>query len=385
MGSSGTVVASSAWYPSPAGPLEDILKNTMRRAAFVGLALASAGALLAACAAPPAEEEGGGGEATSDFLPCMVSDSGGFDDQSFNQAGFEGLTEASDELGVEPITVESADDTVYESNITNLVDQGCNLIITVGFLLADATKAAAEQNPDIDFAIVDDAAEGATDNVKPITFNTSEAAFLAGYAAASYSETGVVGTFGGIQIPTVTIFMDGFADGVAYFNEQSGEDVQVIGWDVAAQTGSFTGGFSAGVEARNAAQALIDQNADVILPVGGPIFISAGEAIRDAGDGIALIGVDSDGYESAPDFADLFLTSILKGVSVGVSDAVTASEAGDFSSEPFVGTLENDGVGIAPFHDFESAVDPALSDELDEIRAGIIDGSITVESPSAIG
>ena len=361
------------------------MRNTTRRAVFAGLALASAGVMLAGCATAPEEDTSGGGEAESDFLPCMVSDSGGFDDQSFNQAGFEGLTEAAEELGVEPITVESADDTVYESNITNLVDQGCSLIITVGFLLADATKAAGEQNPDIDFAIVDDAAEGATDNIKPITFNTSEAAFLAGYAAASHSETGVVGTFGGIQIPTVTIFMDGFADGVAYFNEQKGEDVQVIGWDVAAQTGSFTGGFSAGVEARNAAQALIDQNADVILPVGGPIFVSAGEAIRDAGDGIALIGVDSDGFESAPDFSDLFLTSILKGVSVGVSDTVAASESGDFSNEPFVGTLENDGGGIAPFHDFEDAVDPALSGELDDIRAGIIDGSITVESPSAIG
>lgn len=361
------------------------MRNTTRRAVFAGLALASAGAMLAACATAPEEDTAGGGDAASDFVPCMVSDSGGFDDQSFNQAGFEGLTQAAEELGVEPITVESADDTVYESNITNLVDQGCSLIITVGFLLSDATAAAAEQNPDIDFAIVDAVPEGEFDNVKPITFNTSEAAFLAGYAAASYSETGVVGTFGGIQIPTVTIFMDGFADGVAYYNEQKGEDVQVIGWDVAAQTGSFTGGFAAGVEARNAAQALIDQNADVILPVGGPIFVSAGEAIRDAGDGIALIGVDSDGFESAPDFADLFLTSILKGVSVGASDAVTASEAGDFSNEPFVGTLENDGVGIAPFHDFDDAVDAELSGELDEIRAGIIDGSITVESPSAIG
>lgn len=361
------------------------MRITTRRAVFAGLALASVSTLLAACATAPEQDTTGGGNAASDFVPCMVSDSGGFDDQSFNQAGFEGLTAAADKLGVEPITVESADDTVYESNITNLVDQGCNLIITVGFLLSDATKAAGEQNPDIDFAIVDDAAAGAGTNVKPITFNTSEAAFLAGYAAASYSKTGVVGTFGGIQIPTVTIFMDGFAGGVAYFNEQKGKNVQVIGWDVAAQTGSFTGGFAAGVEARNAAQALIDQNADVILPVGGPIFISAGEAIRDAGDGIALIGVDSDAFVTAPDFSDLFLTSILKGVSVGVSDVVAASAAGEFSNEPFVGTLENDGVGIAPFNDFEDAVDPALTGELDDIRAGIIDGSITVESPSAIG
>jgi basic membrane protein A len=360
------------------------VRTTTRRAVYSGLALASAGAILAGCASAPEEGAAGSGDAASDFLPCMVSDSGGFDDRSFNELGYDGLTEASEKIGVEPITVESADDTVYESNISNLVDQGCNLIVTVGFLLSDATAAAAEQNPDVDFAIVDDAAIDA-ENVKPITFNTSEAAFLAGYAAASYSTTGVVGTFGGIQIPTVTIFMDGYADGVAYYNEQKGEDVKVIGWDVAAQTGSFTGGFAAGPEAKAAAQTLIDQNADVILPVGGPIFLSAGEAIRDAGDGIALVGVDADAYETATDLSDLFLTSILKGVKVGVSDVVSASESGDFSSEPFVGTLENDGVGIAPFHDFEDKVDAGLQGELDDIRAGIIDGSIEVESPSALG
>lgn len=357
------------------------MRKTTRRAVVTGLAMASAGVILAGCASAP-EESGGGASASaaSDFLPCMVSDSGGFDDRSFNQLGLEGLQAAADSLGVEPLTVESADDTVYESNINNLVDQGCTLIVTVGFLLSDATAAAAEQNPDIDFAIVDDSAITA-DNVKPITFNTSEAAFLAGYAAASYSTTGVVGTFGGIQIPTVTIFMDGYADGVAYYNEQKGADVKVVGWDVASQTGSFTGGFAAGVEARTAAQTLIDQNADVILPVGGPIFLSAGEAIRDAttASPIALIGVDADAYETAPDLKDLFLTSILKGVGTGVEDVTNAAGAGDFSAEPFVGTLDNDGVGIAPFHDFEDVVDPALSGELDTIRAGIIDGSIEVQ------
>lgn len=359
------------------------MRTNTRRTGLAGLAIASAGLILAGCAAAPATPTASGSAAPK-YLPCMVSDSGGFDDKSFNQLGFEGLNEASDKLGVKPLSVESADDTVYASNITNLVDQGCNLVVTVGFLLSDATKAAAAANPNVDFAIVDDAAITAK-NVKPITFNTSEAAFLAGYAAASYSKTGVVGTFGGIQIPTVTIFMDGYADGVKYYNEKKSKNVKVIGWDVAAQTGSFTGGFAAGVEAKSAAQTLIDQNADVILPVGGPIFLSAGEAIRDSKKDIALIGVDADAYETATDLKDLFLTSILKGVKVGVSDVVAASAAGDFSATPFVGTLKNNGVGIAPFHDFESKVSADLSGELDTIKAGIIDGSIKIESPSSIG
>lgn len=358
---------------------------TTRKASLGGLATLGVVALLAGCASAPEESGGGSGAAPadSDFLPCMVSDSGGFNDASFNQLGKEGLDDAADELGVEPNAVQSDAETDFGPNLTNLVNQGCSIIVTVGFLLADATKAAAEENADVQFAIIDDASIDA-DNVKPLTFNTSEAAFLAGYAAASYSKTGIVGTFGGLQIPTVTIFMDGYADGVEYYNEQKGADVKVIGWDVASQTGSFTGGFAQGVEAKTAAQTLIDQNADVILPVGGPIFLSAGEAIRDSSKEIALVGVDADAYETAPDLKDLFLTSILKGIKVGVSDVVTAAGEGDFSSEPYVGTLENEGVGLAPFHDFESKVDPALADELDTIKQGIIDGDITVESPSAL-
>jgi len=364
--------------------LEDILTTTARKAVFSGLALASSVAILAGCAsAPESDGDAAGGSGGSDFVPCMVSDAGGFDDKSFNQLGYEGLTEAAEAEGAEAKTVESADETVYDANLSNLAGQGCNLIVTVGFALADATKAAAESNPEIDYATIDDASITA-DNVKPITFNTSEAAFLAGYAAASYSKTGTVGTFGGQQFPTVTIFMDGFADGVEYYNEQKSADVKVVGWDVASQTGTFTGGFEAGTVAKQSAQTLIDQGADVILPVGGPIYQSAAAAIRDADSDIVLIGADSDTYETDADNKDLFLTSVLKGIKQATDDVTTQASSGDFSNEPYVGTLENDGVGIAPFHDYEDKVDAGLSDELDTIKAGIIDGSIPVESPSSL-
>jgi basic membrane protein A and related proteins len=359
------------------------LRITTRKTALSGLTLLGVVALLSACA--PAPENGGSadtGAAGSDFIPCMVSDAGGFDDKSFNQLGLEGLTAAADEIGVKPISVQSSSDTDYAPNITNLVDQGCNLIITVGFNLAAATKDAAAANTDVDFAIIDDSSIEA-DNVKPIVFDTAQAAFLGGYAAASYSKTGVVGTFGGLPIPPVTIFMDGFVDGVNYFNEQKGKAVKVLGWDVAAQNGTFTGGFAAGTDAKQAAQGLIDQNADVIMPVGGPIYSSAAEAARDANKGIVLVGVDADLTETDTANADLFLTSVLKGIKPGVDDVTKGAGEGKFDNSPYVGTLKNDGVGLAPFHDFESKVDPALQDELDAIKAGIIDGSIKVESPSS--
>jgi len=361
-----------------------------RKAAFGGLATIGVSALvLTGCAQAP-EDDGGTG-ANTDFLACMVSDSGGFDDHSFNELGLKGLTDAVEELGAEKNEVESASEDDFAPNIEAQIGEGCDIIVTVGFLLSAATNEAAAANPDVHFAIVDDAldadGDGAPDveNGKPILFDTAQAAFLAGYAAASYSKTGVVGTFGGIPIPPVTIFMDGFVDGVAYYNEVKGTDVQAIGWDKDGQTGTFTGGFAAGVEAKTAAQGLLDQGADVLLPVGGPIYQSAAEAIRDKGGDIALIGVDADVYNTDPAVADLLLTSVMKGVDAGVHDVVVAAASGDFDNSPYVGTLENGGVGLAPFHDFESKVDPGLKAELDDLTAKIISGEVEVVSPSTPG
>ncbi|WP_353828556.1 BMP family lipoprotein [Agromyces sp. SYSU T0242] len=360
---------------------------TFKKAAVGGLATLGTVALLAGCASAPEESgDGGNGGEALDFLPCMVSDAGGFDDKSFNQLGAEGLEAASDELGVDPILVESQAETDYASNLTSLVDQGCDLIVTVGFLLAPAALESATANPDLEYVSIDDTVDtdfdGTTDadNIQPIIFDTAQAAFLAGYLSAGVTESGSVGTFGGMNIPTVSIFMDGFAQGVDYYNEENGTDVKVLGWDRDAQDGSFTGGFEANDTARQVAQGLIDQDIDILLPVGGPIYQSAAAAIRDSGRDIMMLGVDADVYETDPSVGDLLLTSILKGIDVGVQDSVLAAGNGEFDTEPFVGTLENEGVGIAPFHDFEDAVPADLASKLDELKQMIIDGDITVES-----
>ena len=360
------------------------MKVTTKKAAFSGLAMLGAAVLLAGCAAAPEETDNGDGGTASDFLPCMVSDAGGFDDKSFNQSGFEGLTAASDELGVEPITVQSDAETDYAPNLTNLVDQGCDLIVTVGFALAAAAGESAAANPDIEYVSIDDVVDndfdGTTDseNIKPIIFDTAQAAFLAGYASAAYTKTGVVGTFGGMNFPTVSIFMDGFKQGVDYHNTEKGTNVQVLGWD--GTDGLFTGGFEANDTARQTAQSLIDQNVDVLLPVGGPIYQSAAAAIREAGRDVALIGVDADFTETDPSVADLMLTSILKGIDVGTYEAVLAAGQDEFDPTPFIGTLENEGVGIAPFHDFEGKVSDTLQGELDDLKAAIIAGDVEVKS-----
>jgi basic membrane protein A len=366
--------------------------NRKTRAVAGGLATLLATAALAACGDAPEEEEGGGsggGDTASDFIPCIVSDAGGFDDKSFNQLGYEGVQQAAEELGVEAIDVESNSENDYGPNLESLVAQGCDTIVTVGFALAAATKESAAANPDIEYILIDDAADGGEDgetfdgkpdqpNIKPILYNTAEAAFMAGYLAADYSKTGAVGTYGGMAFPTVTIFMDGFKQGVDYYNAEKGKKVKVVGWD--GTDGAFTGGFEANNVATQTAQRLIDQDVDVLLPVGGPIYQGALTAIEDAGREIALIGVDADFYETDPNTQDVVLTSILKNMKVSTYEAVKQAGEGDLDFTPYVGTLENDGVGIAPFHNFEGKVSDTVTGELDELKAGIIDGSIKVTS-----
>jgi basic membrane protein A len=365
--------------------LEDNVRIDSSSRLLGGIALIGTSAfVLAGCA--PAPSGGGGNTNASDFLPCMVSDDGGFDDHSFNELGLNGLVQASDTLGVTPVKVQSDSETDYAPNIDSLLAQNCDLIVTVGFALSQATLDAAKANPKIDFALIDDAADANfdgkpdLDNTKPILFDTAQAAFLAGYAAASYTKSGTLATWGGKNFPTVTIFMDGFKQGVDYYNAQKGKTVTLLGYAGDPATATFTGGFAANDVAKSTAQNFIDQGADVLLPVGGPIYKSALAAINDSGADIALVGVDADLFVTDPSTKAVLLTSILKGIKPATADVVTAAADGKFSNEPYVGTLKNDGVGLASFHNFKSKVSADLQDELDTIKAGIIDGSIKVTS-----
>ncbi|HSP02240.1 MAG TPA: BMP family ABC transporter substrate-binding protein, partial [Acidimicrobiales bacterium] len=262
---------------------------------------------------------GDGGEgAESDFLACEVTDTGGVDDRSFNENAYNGLVEAADEIGFEPVVLESQSDADFDPNIQALIDQSCDLIVTVGFLLGDATEAAAQENPDTNFAIVDYAYETEYENVLGLTYATDQAAFMAGYVAAAQTQTGTVGTYGGLNIPTVNIFMKGFEAGIEYHNEQKGTDVQLEGWSTADDDGLFTGDFEDLSKGRQTTESLLDQGADIILPVAGPVGQGSVEAIRAGGDDAKLIWVDTDGCESVADACDLFLTSVMKNFDVSV-------------------------------------------------------------------
>ncbi len=360
-----------------------------RKAGFIGLATLGVAVLLAGCASAP-EASGGStdGAAAPDFLPCIVSDFGGFDDHSFNESSFNGIKAAADELGVDFKQAESKSEDQYASNVTSMVDQGCNFVLTVGFALANATRDAAQASPETEFAIIDSALSNddfsplTLDNVKPVLYDTAQAAYLAGYMAAGVSKTGTLATYGGLPFPSVTIFMDGFADGVAHYNEVKGTSVKLLGWDKAKQDGTFAGSFDDINQGKTLTQGFIDQGADIIFPVAGPLFQGSAQAIKDSGKDVAIVGVDSDLFLTYPDFSSMYLTSVLKQMEDATKTIIVDAANGKFDSAAYIGTLDNDGVGLAPLHDWESKVDPALVAEVDQLKADIIAGTITVDSPS---
>lgn len=335
--------------------------------ALVFLSLVLVG--LVSCAPPPPAGAG--------LKMGEVTDVGGIDDRSFNASAWAGLQRAATDFGAEVNYLQSNAPADYAPNIQAFLDQNLDLIVTVGFLLGADTQTAAVANPETKFAIVDFCYDPAVPNIQCILFNTDEAAFLAGYLAAGMTQTGKVGVFGGIPIPPVTIFMDGFLAGVRYYNQQKGTAVEVLGWDGA--NGLFTNNFESLDDGRAFAENLMDEGADIILPVAGPVGIGSAEAVRTRGNAW-LIGVDTDWFVSVPEYQEVYLTSILKRIDNAVYAVAKAVVEDTYdASTPYFGTLANGGVGIADFHNADSLVPAELKSELDTIAQGIIAGTISVK------
>lgn len=315
----------------------------------------------------------------ADFTACQVTDTGGIDDNSFNQTAWKGVLDAEQKLGVGGRFLESQAETDYEANINSLLGGQCDVIITVGFLLGDATKAAAEANPDQKFSIVDYSYDPAIPNVLGQVYATDEAAFLAGYLAAGMTRTGVLGTFGGINIPPVTIFMDGFYRGVAHYNTQKGATVTVLGWNPETREGLFTNNFESLDDGRAFAQNLVDEGADIVLPVAGPVGLGAAALADELGvDRLKIIGVDADLYLTDPGKKHVYLTSVMKRMDATVLAVIEKTMDGTFAGGILEGNLGNGGVDLAPFHDMDALVPDELKAELATIRQEIIDGKLSV-------
>ena len=327
---------------------------------------------------------------TSKFLGCMVSDTGGVDDRSFNAASWAGMqaaASANTNISVKFSTSTSPSD--YTPIINTFLSQKCNIIVTLGFAMGDATKAAATPHPSQKFSIVDFSYSPVLPNVDALVFNTVQDAFLGGYLAAGMTKTGKVATFGGQEFPTVTIYMDGFWDGVQYYNSKHGTHVQVLGWNEKTQKGSFTGDFTNQTKGQTLTQTFISEGADIIFPVAGNVGNGAAKAVQqaDAAAGSQKVNmewVDLDGCISAPQYCKYFITSVLKGETLAVKTAVLAAAGGSFKGGNYIGTLANGGVSLAPFHDFDSQVPASLKSELQQISTGIQNGSIQTPTKSPV-
>ncbi|MFU8870736.1 BMP family lipoprotein [Micromonospora sp. SL4-19] len=333
----------------------------------------------AACGEAP-KDNNAAGSGGKQYNACMVTDTGGIDDKSFNAGAWAGLQAAEKaNSNIKAKYVASHQVADYEVNLNGYVNQKCDFILAVGGLMGDATVKAAKANPNQQFGIVD--ANPGLDNIYPMQFDTTQAAFQAGYLAASMSKTGKVGTYGGMPIPPVTIFMDGFADGVAYYNQAKGKNVQVLGWDKATQKGSFTNDFGKQDEGKKVSDTLVAQGADIVMPVAGGAGLGTTAAAQASGGKYSAIWVDTDGCESTPNCPAL-LTTVVKNIPDAVKDAVLKAASGEkLQAKPgYVGTLADNGVSLAPFHEFDSKVPADLKAELDKIKADIGNGTIKITS-----
>lgn len=367
-------------------PLHEREKYTMRKhkgLKSAALALAAFALIASACGSDDATEEVSEDTEVSeettaplpgaDTLACMVTDTGGVDDKGFNQISYAGMQQAEAELGVTIDLLESTSDADYAPNLQSFADKGCNITVTVGFLLGDATKVAAEANADagLSYAIVDYAYDPAIANARGLVFATDQPSFMAGYLSAAMSTTGIVGTYGGINIPPVTIFMEGFRKGVEYYNTQKGATVKLLGWD--GTDGTFAGNFESLDDGKNIAKSQADEGADIIFPVAGPVGLGSAQYALESSGKVKIIGVDVDMSVSNPDAAEVYIASVLKKIDAAVFAAIKDVVEGSGVTDNYVGTLANGGVGVA-----FTAVPDDLKAEVEAIGAGIADGSIQI-------
>ena len=352
--------------------------------------------MLAACSgsavtpAPPTSVQatespsaGASGTPAVDYKACASFDANGLGDKGFNDLAQKGL-EAAKAAGYQTAYTEATGATDYASNIQRLMDEGCQTIIVVGTEQTQAAVEATLANTDIAFAQVDatwdEKANGPTPpNFTGLDFQIDEAATLAGYLAAGFSQSKIIGTYGGEQYPGVTRFMDGYYVGIKIYNEKRGAAAKLLGWDPVKKTGSFVGGDTPWgdlAKGEQFAKQFLDQGADIVAPVAGATGNASIKAMAAAGKW--AIGVDTDQALSLPEYSKAILTSAEKRIDVAVLETIKKNAGGGMGGTNFVGTLANGGVAISPFHDLDSQVPAELKAEVTQLEADIASGAIKV-------
>ena len=349
----------------------------MRNPRLLGLMLIAALAAAGCGGGGSGGEQGGGGGES--VRAAIVTDVGGLGDQSFNDSANAGLERAGSELGAETEVLESGSTTDYDSNLTQLAENGFSPVFAVGFLMTDSVTSIAPQFPDTNFAIIDSVVEA--DNVASLLFREGEGGYLAGVVAGlmtqedtdyTTADENVVGFLGGQEgAPPVQRFQAGYEAGV----EAVCPDCEVISQYVGATPEAFTDP----ARGREISLQQIEQGADIIFHGAGASGAGLFEAASD--EQIFAIGVDSDQARLAPDRP--ILTSAIKRVDNAVFQTIEQAQNGQFPGGQVVEFgLKEEGIALAPFGRFDDQVPQEVKDRIDEARQGIIDGEITIpEAP----
>lgn len=357
------------WIPARTGARRRVT-TTLATTAVLGV-------VLAGCGDGGVSETAAAGAADrSDYSACLMVSSVGIADRSFNQQAWGALEDVSASTGVQVSYLAQSGSIDYPQMGDQFVQQGCNMIVGMGFNTTGTIERLAPENPDIDFVVIDDVAGVELPNVSSLHFRTDEASFQVGYLAAGMSTSGTVGVVGNVAIPPVELYLDGFVNGVSHYNEVNGTAVQSVGWDPVARTGTFVGNFTDANRARLLAESEIQLGADILMVLMGG---GGAEAIRAAGGpetGHYLIWPDSDGCIDNEANCDLFLSSVMKNIRTSLTDVLTQALDGNLPAGTYEGTVENGGVGLAPFHEAEAAVPQELRDQLAAVEEAIVSGTV---------
>ena len=324
------------------------------------------------------------------FKACVVTDTGGINDKSFNASAWQGLKDAKAKdpsISIQYLSSTSSAD--YTPNINSFISKGCGIIVTVGFLMDSATAKAADAHPNQKFAIVDDApvVKKGT-NVLALQYETDQAGFLGGILAAGMSKTGTVATYGGENFPAVTLYMNGYVAGVRYYDKTYGKSVKVLGWTpgkgacslaACAGKGTFIGNFTDQTAGQTDTTTFFSEGADIVFPVAGSVGLGSVVAAQKAGAGHYIMWVDSNGCVSDASDCKYFVGTVAKGVEPSVEAAVLSAAKGTFKAGSYIGTLKNDGTQL----EYGGVMIPsALKAKIAKAKAGIIAGTISVNPNS---
>lgn len=352
------------------------MKLARTTAALSGVALA---ATLAACGGSTGNPNaGGGGGATGGAAPAgdcssaevfcvgMVTDMGSVDDKSFNQSAWEGIEAAAKQSGAQTKYIQTTDTKDYASNLKQFTDKKYDVIVTVGYVMAEATTKAATANPQTKFIGVDQAQAKVTDNVAGLVFPEDQAGYSAGYLAGLMTKTNKVAQVLGMQIPPVEKYAKGFEAGAKAANSKS--NVSIV-YHPAGDNA-----FSDPVWGANAAKQQLAQGADVVFGAGGKTGNGAlGEVAKAKGAGTSTycIGVDTDQWLTVPEAHPCLVTSATKLISKGTTELIMQAKDGKMKGGDFTGD-----VGLAPFHDFDAKLPADVKTKVGAVVKGLSDGSI---------